>query len=204
MEILPMVITVLVALITAVIGPTILEIVKSKLAKKDQTNSHDAMFKEMEVDLQINEQLSFLLRELNCDRIWVSQFHNGGYYYSSGVSIKKYSIFYELVAPGISRIQQLFQNIPTSFFSKSLIKVYEDDELEISDMNTDIYGLAATASETGCKSTFLYGLKNLKGKLHGVLAVEYVKDHHTFTDEEKNIIRDTGTFISGALSIIHK
>ncbi len=198
-----MLVTVIVALITAVIGPSVLEIVKSKLAKKKESNQ-DLMFREMEVDQQINEQLTILLRKLNCDRVWISQFHNGGYYYSSGVSIKKYSIFYEMVGPGIARIQQLFQNVPTSFFSKSLIEVYEKGELEVSDMTVNDYGLSATANETGCQSIFLCGLKNLKGNFHGTLAVEYIKEKHSFSDDEKEIIRDCATYISGALSTIHK
>ena len=59
----------------------------------------------------IHDQLDKMLIEFEANRIWIAQFHNGGHYYSSGVSIKKFSIFYEVVSAGIAIIQQQFQNV---------------------------------------------------------------------------------------------
>ena len=84
-------VTIIVALITAVIGPAVLEYVKSYVKRKEATE--DPMYEEMESDILINEQLDYLLNELDCDRAWILQFHNGGHYYASGVSIKKFSFF---------------------------------------------------------------------------------------------------------------
>ena len=163
-----MLVTIVVALITAVIGPSILEIVKSKLKKSEELD--DPMVFEMEADITINEQLRVLQELIGADRIWVTQFHNGGHFYSSGMSIKKFSIFYEVVSPGTSLVQQQFQNTPTSFFSRSLMEIYENDELEVADMEDTehtTYGLRDTAKETGCKSLFLVCLKTPSGKFHG-------------------------------------
>ena len=200
-----MIVTICVALITAVVGPTILEIVKNRLKKSEE--DEDPMYKEMEADIVVNEQLKVLLDDIGCDRIWISQFHNGGHYYSSGVSIKKFSIFYEVVSPGISIIQQQFQNVPTSFFSRALKEIHDHGDLIIHDMHdaeTTSYGLRDTAKDTGCRSVFLACLKTPSGKFHGVLAVEFVKEPHTFTEEQKEEIRSAASFISGTLSLIHK
>ena len=112
------------------------------------------MYEEMGLDLVINEQLEYLRDQLKCDRVWVLQFHNGGHYYTSGVSIKKFSFFYEVVNSAIAPIREKFQNVPTSFFSRSLMEVHDNDELIVNDMNDESlssYGLRYTANATGCQ-----------------------------------------------------
>ena len=198
--------TIGVALITAVIGPSILELVKNKLNRKP-AESKDPMYDEMVVDVQVDEQLRALLANLECDRIWVTQFHNGGHYYSSGLSIKKFSVFYEVVSTGTSIIQQQFQNVPTSFFSRSLKQIADNNTLEVSDMS-DLsamdYGLRDAANETGCQSLFMACLKTPSGKLHGAMGVEFVKEKHKFTNVERQAIKNAALYISGILSTIHE
>jgi hypothetical protein len=200
-----MLVTIVVALITAVIGPSILEIVKSKMKKSQELD--DPMVFEMEADININEQLKVLQEKIGADRIWVTQFHNGGHFYSSGMSIKKFSIFYEVVSPGTSLVQQQFQNTPSSFFSRSLMEIYENNELEVVDMEDEdhtTYGLRDTARETGCKSLFLVCLKTPSGRFHGSVGVEFVKEANPFTEEQKEEIRSAASYISGTLATIHK
>jgi hypothetical protein len=199
------VITVVVALITAVVGPSSVEWVKSRL-KKSEKEEDDEIIKEMKVDNNVNEQIEVLLNVLNCDRIWILQFHNGGHYYSSGVSIKKFSIFYEVVAPGIAKIQQQFQNIPSSFFSKSFAAVNEKDQIEIYDFSNERvqhYGLKDAASQIGCRSLLIQSLKTPTKKFHGVIGVEFVKEKHNFTAEDINHIKAASAYISGLISAIH-
>lgn len=198
--------TIGVALITAVIGPSILEVVKNKLSRKPAQNA-DPMYDEMVIDVQVDEQLRALLANLECDRIWVTQFHNGGHYYSSGVSIKKFSVFYEVVSTGTSLVQQQFQNVPTSFFSRALKEVADNNSLEVTDMadtKTTAYGLRDSALETGCQSLFMACLKTPSGKLHGVMGVEFVKEKHKFTNVERQAIKNAALYISGILSTIHE
>jgi hypothetical protein len=144
---------------------------------------------------------------LECDRIWVTQFHNGGHFYSSGLSIKKFSVFYEVVSTGTSIIQHQFQNVPTSFFSRSLKEIADNNTLEITDMadlNNTAYGLRDSARETGCQSIFMACLKTPSGKLHGAMGVEFVKEKHRFTNVEKQAIKNAALYISGILSTIHE
>jgi hypothetical protein len=195
--------TIGVALITAVIGPSILELVKNKLSRKKEK---DPMYDEMVLDVQVEEQLKSLLDTIGCDRIWVTQFHNGGHYYSSGASIKKFSVFYEVVSSGTSLIQQSFQNVPTSFFSRSLKEIADKNSIEVYDMNDTritTYGLRDSALETGCQSLFMTCLKTPSGKLHGAMGIEFVKDKHKFTIAEKSAIKNAALYVSGILSTIH-
>ena len=198
--------TIGVALITAVIGPSILELVRNKLSRK-AVESKDPMYDEMVIDVQVDQQLRTLLANLECDRIWVTQFHNGGHFYSSGLSIKKFSVFYEVVSTGTSIIQHQFQNVPTSFFSRSLKEIADNNTLEITDMadlNNTAYGLRDSARETGCQSIFMACLKTPSGKLHGAMGVEFVKEKHRFTNVEKQAIKNAALYISGILSTIHE
>jgi hypothetical protein len=120
--------TIFVALITAVIGPIIVTWVKLKLEVKDVSIP---MKDALETSTLIDNQLEQMMKELECDRIWIAQFHNGGYFYPTGRSIQKFSIFYEKCTPDTLNIQNTFQNIPVSLFPRVLSKVYKDNELSI-------------------------------------------------------------------------
>ena len=65
---------------------------KLKMEKKDpSTPMRDAL----ETSTLIDTQLEQVMEALECDRIWIAQFHNGSYFYPTGRSIQKFSIFYE-------------------------------------------------------------------------------------------------------------
>ena len=117
--------TIIIALITAVIGPVIVEWVKSKLKKEEIKES--PVKEAIDLNELVDSQLEQLMDELGCDRIWIGQFHNGGHFYPTGKSIQKFSIFYEKLSPEISAIQHIFQQIPVSLFPKALSKLYKDE-----------------------------------------------------------------------------
>lgn len=167
-----MITTIAVALITAVIGPIAVEWVKKKMEKKPATTPmHDAL----ETSTLIDSQLEDMMNELECDRIWIAQFHNGGYFYPTGRSIQKFSIFYEKCTPEVPTIQNTFQNIPVSLFPRPLSKVYKDNELAIPDLDNaeDTYGLEYFTSQCGTKGAYLVGLHSLDNHLIGVMGIAY-------------------------------
>ena len=96
METLAVITTIGVALITAVVGPIIVNWVKLKMEKKDTSSP---MRDALETSTLIDTQLEQVMEELECDRIWIAQFHNGGHFYPTGRSIQKFSIFYEKCTP---------------------------------------------------------------------------------------------------------
>ena len=199
------IVTIIVALITAVIGPAVLEYIKSYLKRKE--SDEDPIYEEMESDILINEQIQYLLDELDCDRVWVMQFHNGGHFYASGISIKKFSFFYEVVGAGIAPVRDKFQNVPTSFFSRAIKEFADNDELNVDNMHDEskpAYGLRDTAESTGCQSLYVCSLKTPSGKLHGAIGVEFVKEPKGFTEDQKDLIRDGANYVSGILRLIHK
>jgi GAF domain-containing protein len=175
-------VTIIVALITAVIGPIIVNWVKLKMEKKDaSTPMRDAL----ETSTLIDTQLEQIMEELECDRIWIAQFHNGGYFYPTGRSIQKFSIFYEKCTPETPTIQNTFQNIPVSLFPRVLSKIYKDNELSIEDVEAeeDTYGLEYITTQFGTKSICMVGLHSLDNHLIGVLAISFQNPHHITKDE---------------------
>jgi len=182
METLAVITTIIVALITAVIGPIIVNWVKLKMEKKDpSTPMRDAL----ETSTLIDTQLEQVMEELECDRIWIAQFHNGGYFYPTGRSIQKFSIFYEKCTPETPNIQNTFQNIPVSLFPRVLSKVYKDNELSIDDVTSeeDTYGLEYLTTQFGTKSICMVGLHSLDNHLIGVLTISYQTKHHIDKEE---------------------
>ena len=177
-----MITTILVALITAVVGPIIVNWVKLKMEKKDaSTPMRDAL----ETSTLIDTQLEHMMDELECDRIWIAQFHNGGYFYPTGRSIQKFSIFYEKCTPETPTIQNTFQNIPVSLFPRVLSKIYKDNELSVEDVDAeeDTYGLEYITTQFGTKSICMVGLHSLDDHLIGVLTISFQNPHRITKDE---------------------
>ena len=182
METFAMVTTIAVALITAVFGPIIVNWVKLKMEKKAKITP---MREALEASTLVDSQLEIILNELECDRVWLQQFHNGGHFYPTGKSIQKFSIFYEKATPDLPHIQHTFQNIPVSLFPRVLSKIYQDNELSIDDVSTaeDTYGLEYMTTQFGTKSVCMLGLYSLDDHLIGVLGISFKKTHHLKRDE---------------------
>ena len=180
--------TILVSLITAVFGPILVNWVKLKMENKDTSSP---MRDALETSTLIDTQLEQMMEELECDRIWIAQFHNGGYFYPTGRSIQKFSIFYEKCTPETPNIQTTFQNIPVSLFSKQFSLLYEKGEIIIEDMNVGpTYGLDLyQADGPGCKSIYLFAIKGLDNRIIGIMGIHYVGKKHKFTPNEWIFIR---------------
>jgi GAF domain-containing protein len=190
--------TVLVALITAIIGPIIVNWARLKMEKKaDKTPMREAL----DASSIIDNQIENILTELECDRVWIAQFHNGGHFYPTGKSIQKFSIFYEKSTPNLPPLLHTFQNIPVSLFPRVLSKVYQDQEIAVDDVSTaeDTYGLEYMTTQFGTKSMCAVGLYSLDDHLIGVLNISF-KESHKITRDEWILIRQKAGVIGTLLS----
>ena len=192
--------TIIVALITAVIGPVVLEWTRNKFNPKPPTNPVDEAIK---VNTLVDEQLQFIMEELEADRVWVAQFHNGGHFYPTGKSIQKFSIFYEKCAPEISSLQATFQNVPVSLFPKALSTIYRDGELSIPTYEGEDYDLTSVSRPYNTKSFYMIALDDLHDKFIGVLAIAF-NEEYKLTKEDWIFIRQkagvVGTLLDNYLN----
>jgi hypothetical protein len=184
MEIL---IPIVIALITSVFGPVLLEWAKSKFGRKTQS---DPMPDAIKYNEQIEHQLDVILGELECDQIYIAQFHNGGHFYPTGKSIQKFSVFYEVTTPNVTSIKGVYQNIPVSLFNKPLAELYEKGELLVPDIETDpTYGLETFCVDNKYKSCYLLSLTDLDGRIIGVMGIYYIHKKHKIVKDEWIFVR---------------
>lgn len=200
MEIIMIISTIVVALITAVFGPVAVEWAKTYFSNKKEINS---VSEAIQINALVDEQLEIIQDELECDRIWVAQFHNGGHFYPTGKSIQKFSIFYEKSNPNIPPFQQYFQSVPVSLFPKAMAELYKNGEINVFESNGEDYGLKVFSDSYNAKSYYLISLGDLHDRFIGMLCICYSQKYE-LSKEEWIFIRQKagviGTLIDGYLN----
>ena len=189
-----------IAFVTGVLGPILVILLKNFLDKRKQ--KPDMVRETLKVSELINQKIEHIKEEFNADRVWVTQFHNGGNFYPTGKSMAKFSIMYEVVHPGVSSVQNNFHNIPVNLFSKSINELLQNDSIEIPDYKDDTiatYGLKYIAEESGCKSGYLFAVKTIDGKFIGTLGLDYTKRKTKLDMESINHLMVHASSIGGVL-----
>ena len=85
--------TILVALITAVVGPLVVAWARVKFVAAKPVL--DNVKESIEAYTIVEKELEELFADLGCDRVWLAQFHNGGNFYPSGKSMIRFSFIFE-------------------------------------------------------------------------------------------------------------
>lgn len=192
---------VMIAFITGVLGPVILLVVKNIIEKK-KIKKPDMVLDALEIGKLVEDKIDHIKEEFKPDRVWITQFHNGGHFYPTGKSIAKFSIMYETVSTGVSSVQHNFQNIPVNLFSKSMNALVSNDTIEIPDYKDETvatYGLKYIAQDTGCKSGYLFAIKTIDDKFIGVLGLDYTKRKTKLNYEDVNSLMIQSSSIGGVL-----
>jgi hypothetical protein len=191
---------VIVAFITGVLGPIALLYVKNIL--NNRKTKPDMVTEALKVSELVTSKIDHIKEEFKADRVWVTQFHNGGHFYPTGKSMAKFSVIYESVNIGVGSIQTGFQNIPVNLFSKSINELLENDVIEIPDFKDETiatYGLKYAAEESGCKSGYLFSVKTIDGKFIGTLGLDFTKRKTKLDMESINHLLIHATSIGGVL-----
>lgn len=191
---------IIIAFVTGVFGPLLVIYIKHILDKRKV--KPDMVMDTLRVSELINSKIEHIKEEFDADRVWVSQFHNGGNFYPTGKSIAKFSIMYETVGQHAQSVQTNFKNIPVNLFSKSINELLNNDSIEIydyADEKIPTFGLKYIAEETGCKSSYLFAIKTIEDKFIGILSVDYTKDKKDLTFEEVNHLQVHASSIGGVL-----
>ena len=191
---------IIIAFVTGVFGPLLVIYIKHILDKRKV--KPDMVMDTLRVSELINSKIEHIKEEFDADRVWVTQFHNGGNFYPTGKSMAKFSIMYETVGQYAQSVQTNFKNIPVNLFSKSINELLNNDTIGISDYTNEeisTFGLKYVAEETGCKSSYLFAIKTIEDKFIGVLSVDYVKDKKDLNVEEITHLQVHASSIGGVL-----
>jgi len=192
--------SIVIAFITGVIGPILVIYIKNRL--DNAKPKPDIVLDALKVGEQITHKIETIREDFKADRVWIIQFHNGGHFYPTGKSIAKFSMLYETVSVGANSIQTSFQNIPVNLFSKSINHLLENDTIEIPDFKDEkiaTYGLKYVAEESGCKSGYLFSIKNIDDKFIGIMGIDYTKKKSKLDVEDCSQLRIHANIIGGAL-----
>ena len=190
---------IIIAFITGVIGPILILYIKNKLEKKQKP---DMVTETLRVSELVTNKIEHIKEEFNADRVWITQFHNGGNFYPTGKSMAKFSVMYETVHPGVASIQSNFHNIPVNLFSKSINELLNNDVIEIPDFKDDTvatFGLKYIAEDTGCKSSYLFAIKTIDDIFIGTLGLDYTKRKTRLDIESINHLQVHATSLGGVL-----
>jgi hypothetical protein len=191
---------IIVAFITGVLGPISVILIKSYLDKRKK--KPDLVHETLKVSELVTSKIDHIKEEFGADRVWITQFHNGGNFYPTGKSMAKFSIIYETVGIGVSSIQSNFHNIPVNLFSKSINQLLLNDVIEIPDFKDDsisTFGLKYVAEENGCKSGYLFAIKSIDDKFIGTLGLDYTKRKTKLDMESVNHLQVHATSLGGVL-----
>lgn len=191
---------VIIAFITGVLGPILILLIKNFLDKRKE--KPDMVTETLKVSELVNQKIEHIKEEFNADRVWVTQFHNGGNFYPTGKSMAKFSIIYEVVHPGVQSVQSNFYNIPVNLFSKSINELLVNDVIEIPDYKDETiatFGLKYIAEDVGCKSGYLFAIKTIDDKFIGTLGLDFTRKKTKLSIESINHLQVHATSLGGVL-----
>ena len=190
------------AFLTGVVGP-VFYLVIQKYLQKEKNKSRDIVKENITSVSLISNELDEIREEFVGDRVWISQFHNGGNFYPTGKSIQKFSIFYEVAKIGISSIAHTFNNIPCSLYPRAFEHMMGGNGIFINDYadkKVATYGLNEAAKSVGTKSTYIIPLFTLDEKYLGALGVDFVSKKKRLTKDEWEHLQIKAGRIAGYIS----
>jgi GAF domain-containing protein len=199
-----------VALITGVISPLVIQLTRHYLSQSKNARKRCEVSRNLKREALITSKLEKILYHYNVDRVWVLEFHNGGYTFT-GKSMQKFSETYEAVQIGISREGYNTQNLPTSLFSKFFKIIADKNFLYVKNTNEHDrageidYAIASLQSffeSRGIKSFISIGINNIENNLIGVLCLDSVKEVFNLNEDIITNLKTDASTIAGYLENI--
>ena len=190
------------AFLTGIVGPILYLLIDRYLSKQKDKKKDKLRESIIEGNL-IDDELISIKEEYKSDRVWISQFHNGGNFYPTGKSIQKFSIFYEVTNPGVSSISHVFSNIPCSLYPKAFQHMMEKRGIFVPNFNDPkvaTYGLKGAAESVGTQSSYVLPLFTLDNKYIGTFGVDYVGKRKKLTKEEWEHLQILASRLAGYIS----
>lgn len=190
------------AFLTGVVGP-IMYLLISRHLQKEKLKKKDVVKENISNVSLISDELEEVREEFNGDRVWITQFHNGGNFYPTGKSIQKFSVFYEVTKAGVSTVSHTFNNIPCSLYPKAFEHMMDGQGIFIpnfADPKVATYGLKGAAESVGTKSSYVIPLFTLDDKYIGNMGIDFVTKKKKLSKDDWEHFQIKAGRISGYLS----
>lgn len=145
--------------------------------------------------------LKTLLEEVQCDRAYIFEFHNGTYF-SSGLPIQKFTCSYEVVDEGISSECSNPGEYRVSNFNSYIKKIITERDVCIPNVNDIVEHplLKGLLEEKGVKSLYNIPIRDISGKTIGFIGVDFVKNQINLDEVKINFIRSCAKLVTGYIA----
>lgn len=183
------VLLIITTIITYIVSPIIKAWASNFFSKKI-----DPLNEAIKHNSQVSHQLDLIIDELDCNRVWIAMFHNGGHFYPTGKSIQKFSVFYERILGKTESIMDKFQNIPISLYPKTFSKLDEYSELHLNFNELSPTDMDTFHRNNNTKSMYMFKIEDIEGRFIGIMAVEF--------DTKRTLIKENFIFIRQKIGII--
>jgi hypothetical protein len=169
-----------------------------KLQKKAET---DECMKTEDIGdmMYVQEYLDNLRKKFQFDRVFICQFHNGGKFFK-GHSMKKFSMSYEVTAPGIEKVKRHSQNIMVSEFPHLINGLLLKDSIMLKQTSEGYPNTTREMIHSGVVLSLHIPIRGLNGDLGGFLVCQNIVEHSVAVDDNAvDDIIDMANQISGYL-----
>lgn len=156
----------------------------------------------IETDHQVNHVLANLIRALDCDRVYVNQYHNGGENIC-GVPFTKCSRTHERVRPGTPAQIAAIQSLPNSVFAGTNLAIMRDREISCPDIellrSDDPMGVYHSLREQGIRSLYQIGMFSFDHVPIGTLGVDFCRGPKTLSKADLESLKACAMKLCGML-----
>ena len=161
------------AIITAV--ATLASVIGGQVFLKSRREK-SCVIRENAQNANVYTALKYIIDEMQGDRAYIMEFHNGESYFS-GRGQQKYSCTHEIVEEGVSSECEFSQNHRVSNYHQYINNLVKNESFVFKDANNiQDRAFHQMLQRKGVKSIYNVPIKTLNGKIIGILGVDYVKD----------------------------
>lgn len=142
--------------------------------EKDRAKEEQITPDDVNIMMEIQEFLDALIKQYDFDRAAIYQFHNGGKFFN-GIAMKKFSLTYEAISPGIERVKELNQNIFVTEHPALMKHMSEKDYFFVNGDNPVLDYMREKIEEQGILQLATVPMRSLNGNLLGFLQFSTIK-----------------------------
>jgi hypothetical protein len=188
---------ILVAVITSVVAPVLLQLMKYLLNRARYPEKKEpTIIEKLHQEGIIVDRLEKIRKKYNVDRVWVAIFHNGSHTFT-GKSLQKFSLVYETTKKGVSNEGSNTQNLPTSLFVTLFREIADKGMFQI--LDTTVTGDAGSSSlqgffeSRGIKSFLALSMLDIQDNIVGIMCLDSIHDIIKLNNQElENLKREAG------------
>ena len=167
---------------------------KEKRRKQDEQISHN----DVESMCEIQDFLENIRDQWDFDRVAIYQFHNGGKFFN-GIAMKKFSLTYESISPGIARIKEDAQNVFVTEHPNLMKHMNTKDFFFVDADDIALDYMRTKIEEQGIIQLITVPMRSLSGALLGFIQCSTIKSAIKIDYALENDLVDSAQRISGYL-----